>query len=174
MTLPGQVPIGISIAGCWVWSEALLSVSAIPAIAATLFLSFAADGEMARSDLHFSGCYKVEASKWDPPIGPEELYLTPPQNMRLGKDRAKWLGAEGLAVYDRPNNKNEVSLQAYWTQNGQGVTVVFSQIISGYMMVLNPTENGFAGIARTYWDTGRPENEARVVATRMPCWRPGS
>jgi len=106
-------------------------------------------------------------------LGSDEKYATPPEFLELGTEVAKWPGAEGSIVRGKSANADEPPLQAYWNEVDGELRIVFSEIVSGFTLVLNRVNGALSGTATRYWDSGRPEQTAQITAKRVACWRHG-
>src|SRR6478736_5887949 len=75
----------------------------------------------------FADCYQLTVSSWTPPLdlGSDEKYATPPEFLELGKEAAKWPGAEGSIVRGKSANADEPPLQAYWNEVDGELRIVF-------------------------------------------------
>lgn len=128
------------------------------------------------------GCYSVELGTWEPAIalGMDSVFVTPPSRMRLDTAAVQipmapqdvpaarrilpigpWPGAEYLIGTWSPITSSE------------GVSLAWTNGFSGFYVNAERRDDGFEGVARTYWDFGRESQTATLVAHRISCSQEG-
>lgn len=119
------------------------------------------------------GCYELALSHWEPhlDLGADQSFITPPQRVRLSTEPGpNGIEIRGYLLKPVPADKPSIHRWSFWKPEAdRNVFLVWTTGFSGLTMTLHPEGTDLKGQAKTFWDFGRIEQRADVLARKIEC-----
>jgi hypothetical protein len=122
------------------------------------------------------GCYRLELSAWKPNLHlaqAEMKYITPPSRIELSLEHQRNEfdpKNDDFQIYPATPTEGSIHQLTGWKVNqNRFIDLYWSTGFSGLSMRLHQDKNYLRGTAYTFWDFGRTQQTADVVAIPISC-----
>ena len=122
------------------------------------------------------GCYHLELSTWKPDLHlaiAEMKYITPPSRIELSLEHERNefdLKNDDFQIYPATPTEASIHKLTGWRVNqNRFLDLYWSTGFSGLSMRLHQDKDFLKGKAYTFWDFGRTQQTADVIANPIPC-----
>lgn len=121
-----------------------------------------------------SGCFSVAVTDYLPArnLGKDEIFVRLPTRISLSEEPFDGV-ADRWRLSPGPETPSEIMnmMRGWWEHaEGGGVKIVWTNGFSGVDLTLASASGTWRGQAKTFWDFGRPEQNAEVELHRTVCW----
>jgi hypothetical protein len=136
-------------------------------------VAMSAPGAERPTAAQIAGCYQLEIEPWQPALnlGRDIDFITPPDqvNLTLEKPEHEWRKGS-LLVRQVAESRGSIHTSGEWQVSKSGkIEILWTTGFSGLTMDLASVRTGLEGRAKTFWDSHRTPQTAKVHGKRVSC-----